>query len=31
MDNTNITLETQEGETIFPLKVFQNEKIIIYN
>lgn len=30
MDNTSIVLETEEGETIFPLKVLQNEKVVVY-
>ncbi|MCA0364513.1 MAG: mechanosensitive ion channel [Bacteroidetes bacterium] len=31
MDNTSIVLDTEEGETVFPLKVLQNEKVVIFN
>ncbi len=31
LDNTSIVLETEGGKTIFPLKVLQSEKVIIYN
>jgi small-conductance mechanosensitive channel len=31
MDNTSITLETENGQTIFPLKVLQSEKVTLYN
>jgi hypothetical protein len=30
IDNTNITIETEGGNTIFPLKVLQTEKVIVY-
>lgn len=30
LDNTSIVLETEEGETVFPLKVLQNEKVVIF-
>jgi small-conductance mechanosensitive channel len=31
IDNTSITLETESGQTIFPLKVLQSEKVTLYN
>ncbi len=31
IDNTNIILETAGGKTIFPLKVLQSEKVILFN
>lgn len=30
IDNTNISIETEGGITIFPLKVLQTEKVIVY-
>jgi hypothetical protein len=31
IDNTSIVLETEGGQTIFPLKVLQSEKVTLYN
>jgi hypothetical protein len=31
IDNTSIVLETERGQTIFPLKVLQTEKVTLFN
>jgi hypothetical protein len=31
IDNTSITIETEGGQAIFPLKVLQSEKVTLYN